>query len=180
MDEFTVFDERAEVIGQMMLAFQQCGDQELIQRLLEKHGLSNIQAHQWYPLQRWLNVLRELVEDGQGFNLVDIGAQLIDSAMLPPGFNQLSIVEALNMLNEARKINNRNGDSGEYTIEMVDEQHVKITARISYPDDWLFGMFYGGMRRFLPAGHPFVVYYDEQHPRRGLGGDKTIFHITWD
>lgn len=180
MDQFTSFDPQTEVIGQLMIAFQESGDKSLIQKYLEKHGLADIRPDQWYPLQTWLNVLRDMDEAGDMLNLVDIGMHLIQTAVLPPGFLNLPLKDALLMMNEANRLNNRNGDLGEYKIEEVEDRHIVIRARIPYPDDWLYGMFYGGARRFLPSGALVDLTYDPVIPRRGAGGEVTIFHLRWE
>ncbi len=180
MDEFTAFDSQTEVIGQMMIAFLESGDKTIARKYLVKHGLSDIKPDQWYPLQTWLNVLRDMTRAGDSLNLVDIGMQLVQTAVLPPGFTDLPLKDALMMMNEANKLNNRNGDIGEYTVEQIADYHIKVTTRLPYPDDWLYGMFYGGARRFLPLGTAITVTYDPVVPRRKDGGDVTIFHIRWE
>jgi hypothetical protein len=51
------FDPDAQVVGQAMLGFRAAADQEMIEPLLEKYGLTDIQRDQWYPLQTWLDIL---------------------------------------------------------------------------------------------------------------------------
>jgi hypothetical protein len=181
MDDFKAFDPDSEVIGQQMLAFVQCVNQAEIMPYLEKHGLATIIPDKWYPLQSWLDVLRDLSSDRGGnamFDLVSIGMKLVDTSVSPPGAEQIPFDEALGMVNAVNRLNHRNGDIGEYIIERVGDQHVQVIARVPYPDDFLYGMFYGGTRRFLPPGTRFTVHYDDA-PRRSQGGETTILHIEW-
>jgi hypothetical protein len=113
------------------------------------------------------------------FDLVSIGMKLVDTSVAPPGADQIPFDEALAMLNMVNRLNHRNGDIGEYVIERVEDRHVRVIARVPYPDDLLYGMFYGGTRRFLPPGTHFTVSYDDA-PRRSQGGETTILHIEWE
>jgi hypothetical protein len=183
MDDFKAFDPDSEVIGQQMLAFVQCVNNAQIMPYLEKHGLATIIPDKWYPLQSWLDVLHDLTSDRGGnamFDLVGIGMKMVDTSVAPPGPEQLPFDEALEMVNAVNRLNHRNGDIGEYIIERVADRHVKVIARVPYPDDFLYGMFYGGTRRFLPPGTRFTVSYDDSAPRRGQDGETTIIHIKWE
>jgi hypothetical protein len=182
MDDFKAFDPDTEVVGQQMLAFVQCANQAEVMPYLEKYGLAPIIPDKWYPLQSWLDVLRDLTTERGGnamFDLVSIGMKLVDTSVAPPGAEQIPFDGALGMVNMVNQLNHRNGDIGEYVIERVEDQHVRVVARVPYPDDWLYGMFYGGTRRFLPPGTHFTVSYDDA-PRRSQGGETTILHIEWE
>jgi hypothetical protein len=48
---------------------------------------------------------------------------------------------------------------------------------VPYPDDLMYGMMYGFVRRLAPAGSGHIVAYDETITRKDQGGDYTVIHI---
>jgi hypothetical protein len=74
----------------------------------------------------------------------------------------------------------RNGDAGTISAEQVEENHVKVVLDIYYPDDLMYGIFYGLARLFLPEESRYTIMYDENHVRKDQGGDTTIIHVMWD
>jgi len=69
------------------------------------------------------------------------------------------------------------GDVGYVNFEKLDDKHFALITRTPYPDDMLYGVFYGYARQLKPSGKGFKVYYDPQVPHRDEGGDQTIIHV---
>jgi hypothetical protein len=101
-----------------------------------------------------------------------------NDAPFPPGID--SIETALTALNEAYQMNHRGGDIGSYESEVVGPHHIKVVCRNPYPSDFDYGLLYGLVRRFRPAGVAFRVIVDEQAPSRKKGADSCTYHIYWD
>jgi len=180
MTTYTSPDPSAKVIGQNLLSFIQNVNAGNVLPFLEKHNLSHIEPDKWYPLQPWLNVLEDLSNESNAmFNMVAIGAAISETAVLPPGAENLSIEEILFAINDVYQMQHK-GDVGSVVTEKVDDHHIVLTLNVPYPDDLEYGTAYGFARRFLPPNTPFTVEYDAKSLRHDEGGDCTILHITWE
>jgi hypothetical protein len=154
-------------------------NKEDILPVLDKHNLTRIDPDRWYPLQQWLDILSELSEQSNAmFNMVAIGTAVSETAVLPPGADQLSLEDILFAINDVYQMQHR-GHVGSVRTEKVADKHIRLIVRVPYPDDLEYGTAYGFARRFLPKGTPFTVKYDEGTQRHDEGGDSTIIHVTW-
>jgi len=183
-DKYQAFDPKAEVNGYSMLGFIQCVRKEDIWPYLEAHDLTEINPEGWYPVQKWLDVLSDLAEMRPGqamFDFVAVGMKVTELSPFPPEWNALPFHKALVLCAESYMSGlHRGGDVGEVRVELVNPKHIKENIRTPYPDDFWYGICYGGCRRFLPPGTHFTVYYDPDAPRREQGGEWTLIHITWE
>lgn len=177
------FDPHAEVVGQNVLAFIECSNRDNILPFLEKHDLGNIDPNQWYPLQRWLDVLSDLAENkGAMFDFVSIGVKIAETAVYPPEVEvgQVPFADLVMQIPQIYQIQHRNGDVGVERAEKIDQQHVRLIMRTPYPDDLAYGVVWGMARRFLPNHAKFRIAYDETELRRDQGGERTILDISWN
>lgn len=182
MAKWHVFSPDHEIPGQILIDLANAVGADEILPYFEKHGLTNIDPNAWYPEQKCLDVYNDLAETANGtmFDFVSIGMKEAEQARIPPAFLSLPLMTNLQGINQVFKLNNRGTDIGEMRCDVVSEKHVKIIMRIPQPDDLWYGIFYGYVKRFLPTGSHFTVAYDKAVPRRDLGGDITILHISWD
>jgi len=182
--KYIAFDPKAEVNGYSLLGFSQCLRKEVVQPLLEAHGLANIDPAGWYPVQDWLDVLNDLAEERPGqamFDFVAVGMKVAETTQYPPEFKGLPLPKIFTIGNEQfRSLQHRGGDVGEIVLEVVGSKHVIQKVRTAYPDDFWYGLFYGFTRLFLPPGTHFTLYYDPEIPRRDEGGEWTLIHVTWE
>lgn len=177
---YTSPDPHTEVIGQNVLSFVQNVNANVIRPVLDSHGLSHIEPDKWYPLQRWRNVLSDLAgESNAMFNMVAVGMAISETAVLPPGAEQLSLEQILFAINDIYQLQHH-GQVGSVRTEKISDKHLKLTVCVPYPDDLEYGTTYGFARRFLPKGTLFTVEYDQDLPRHDQGGDSTVIHITWE
>lgn len=181
MGKYKVFDPHSEVIGQSVLAFIQCVNKDEIQPFLKKQGLTRIEPDRWYPLQTWLDVLSDIATGGGNamFDFVSVGMKISEVAPVPPEMSQVPFETAILQFSPVAYRMSHRGDAGEMTLELVEAGHIQSAFRTPYPDDFLYGIQYGGVRRFLPHGKQFVVEYDENILRRDHGGEITITHLRW-
>jgi len=180
--EYISFDPDAEVAGYSMRSLILCLNQEHIQPVLEKLGLTEIDPDEWYPLQTWLDVFNEMQAGSIStmFDFVSIGMKVIELAKIPPDVANEDYEAIVLRHNDTYHNQHRGGDIGEYRVEKVDEGHIRVAVRTPYPEDFAYGVLYGQARRFLPEDTRFVVSFDENLPRRSQGGEETIIHIEWD
>lgn len=181
MSRYTVFHPDHESRGQTLIDLANAIGAEQFLPILEKYGLTNIDPESWYPQQDLLNALSEISEhEGSMFDLVSIGMRQAESAPMPPNFDSLPIIEILKAASAAYALTDRGTDPGEIRCEVVDDHHVRVITRTPDPDDYLYGVTYGYMRRFAkPRGITFTVSYDLETLRREQGGQYTIMHVEW-
>lgn len=181
MARYVSFDQKVEVIGQNMLSFVQNINAQNVMPLLKKHGLAEIDPEQWYPLQRWLDVLSDLSAQAGGvFDMVAIGAAISQTALMPPEVEKMPFEQFLYLVDQVYQMQHRNGDAGKVEIEKVADRHMKVIVRVPYPDDLEYGTTYGFAHRFLPKDARITVEYDPDLPRREEGGERTVIHVTWE
>lgn len=130
--------------------------------LLEKYGLNDVKPDAWYPQQLWLNFFRDLAEGGGSMSdLVSIGMRIPETANFPPQIN--SVESALQMLNGAYHMNNRNDPvENRWEYNKIAEGEYHITCRTPVPRDFEYGVVYGLVRRFCPKGQHYIVQRDPQ------------------
>jgi hypothetical protein len=176
-------DPNLEVIGQQAIALFNNIRSTEIRPVLVKHGLASIDPAQWYPLQSLLDVLSELSEEPDySANFVSIGLAMADAADLPPESRGAPLEEFLMRLNAGYQAWHRGGETGIIEVQKLADTHFQLINLIAtaYPDDMVYGLVYGFVRRLLPQGTPFTVRYNESGgPRRDNGGDFTVLDISW-
>lgn len=180
MVQYKAFGPDAEVYGHAMLAFTESINFQNLKPILEKHNLLSIEPDKWYPQQIWLDVFNDVVaSQNSTSNLVSVGMKIAETAVVPPDM-EISFVDLmLGFGANSYCANNRGKDIGFIETRIVDEKHLVMVDGTPYPDEFVYGAYYGMARRFLPAGTPVVVQYDETEPRRSEGGKTTIVHIEW-
>ncbi len=182
MSTYQSFEPTVEVSGRPMLGFIQGIGQQTIQPYLEKHKVTDINPTEWYPLQKWLDVLSDLAKERPGMqtvNFVSIGMKIAEVIQFPPGFEELPFEQKILGIADNYQRDHRQGDAGEQIGEIVEDHHIKLTVRTPYPDDVWYGVYYGACRRFCPPGVQYTVEYDKHELRLEQGGKATIVHILW-
>jgi hypothetical protein len=181
MAQFLSFDPNVEIIGQNVLGFIECSNQDSIRPLLKQHGLTDVKPDQWYPLQLWLDILSDISnQSGAMQDFVSIGVKIAETAVYPPQFANLSFEEILMQSNTTYQLQHRNGYAGEQTTEKLGDKHLLLTMKTPYPDDLAYGVVWGQARHFLPRGTQFTIQYDTSEPRGDEGGEYTRLDITWE
>lgn len=178
MAQFVAFDKNVEVSGVSMLSvFAAMG--ERAKPIMAKHGLDNIEAGKWYPIQPYLDFYREVSESrfAATINLMKIGMQVPEKATFPPEIN--SIQKAFESLDVAYHMNHRGGDFGHYFHKHISNRQIDVTAHNPFPCDLDYGIIQGLARRFKPHGANIIVVHDPVSDCRKRGGDKCVYHVMW-
>ena len=171
--QFVAGTPEALVIGQTVKAFAENLEAEIIEPLLPKYGLDNLDPEKWYPHQAWMNVLRDVSELPGGNNaLVALGKKVVETALMPPEID--SIPKVLHALHAIHHLNLRNVPEDEgYTIEEVSERLYRVVHNTPNPKDAIYGFIWGLAQRFRAPGEPFTVrIVESEHP----GG---VFEVAW-
>jgi hypothetical protein len=169
------FDPEAQVSGQSMLGFHQAIDRDILDPLLKKYELVNIQPEQWYLLQSWLNVLSDIDEQQGAYNTMltfsDIGQKVGAGLLLPTAMIvEIGLVEFSKRFGEQNYLDNHQGNVGSYVVEKAADNHIIFNLRTPYPPDFWYGLLYGIARRFSKS---FNVQY-EDIAMRSYAADETI------
>ncbi len=153
---FTAFDAHTEVSGQFIADNLTQLKTAALYPVLEAEGLNHIDTQRWYPIQVWLNVLRNLAQDAPtSTDFVATGIRIGEQLTLSPAVK--SIETALRALEAFYTQNHRGGDAG--YIEVLPSTRRVVTLHIytPYPANLWYGVIYGRARRFLPSRSPLQV-----------------------
>ena len=178
--KYQAFHPDHEISVHFLLNMKNAINSERFADLFEKAGLGDKQPDEWIPFQTFLDILNEL--DAQGGAMLDfvaIGMNAISQAIFPPEFTAMPFETQIANLGLQYPYFNRGTNYGYIKDNLVKEGHMQYHILTPFPDDWWYGIFYGGAKRFLPAHLRFKVYYDKEKSRFEHGGDETIIHVEW-
>lgn len=180
MVNFRLFHPDTEVVGQMVIDFEQAINSKNFLPILKEYGLDNVNADDWYSGQAWLDVLSAVANSKENFlSLVSIGMKQIDNVEFPPEFDDMIVEDVFRELNPVYQSYYRGTDVGEIKIEKVNDNHLKVILRVFEPDNIWYGNVYQLVKRFNKTGKSFTVSFDDQLTRRDKGGDQTIIHVKF-
>lgn len=169
---------QAEVIGQTMISFADNLEASLIEPILEKHGLSNINPEAWYSHQLWMDILKEMNDTlgGEATSaFVAFGRQVVNNAVMPDFIK--TIPDALNALHAIHHANLRNIPEEEgYSIEVRGEKDYIVYHNTPNPDDAIYGFIWGLAARFKGQGETFTVQkIDNPAPHKA----RSAYEVKW-
>jgi len=181
MARYQAFDPASEMYGMSVQAFTKSILHDDIADILNRHGMDEIDPQKWYSVQKLLDVLNDVVEEGsntsQVFVSVGIGAAELGYAALPePVKAQLTLRGFLSAYGK-RLGELHHGDVGYVQFEEAAGNHFIMTWRVPYPDDMMYGVFYGYTRLLRPPRQTFSLEYDPNYMTVEAGGDRTVLHI---
>jgi len=181
MTKYKLFHPDTEIVGQVILDFQQATNSATFMDTFEKHGLINLEPETWYPGQKWVDVLNDIyTKPGAMMNFVSIGMRQIELAEMPLEFNEMPLNDVLISIEEAYAMSYRGTDIGSIKTQVVDDKHLCMIVRSFEPDDLWYGNIHGLLRRFGDPTIHYIVQYDPDVQRHDEGGEHTVFKITWD
>ncbi len=169
-----------EIKGEVLLPFINNLNADMIRPILAKHNLTEINPEQWYTLQRWLDVLKDLsTQDESMFNFVAIGLAVGETAPLPPGIEQVPFeVFFLNMYPQAYKMQFRNTIPGTVSVEKVADKHLLFKIDNPFPPDLVYGAIFGLAKRLMPASAQYTGQVRWWHAaarfRRGIANPPCL------
>jgi hypothetical protein len=173
----------SKVSGRAMGEIAQCLGYDPIRSYLEKHGVTADGIARGDSLSTWLSMFGDLIsQKGNALlDLVSVGQLAVESdTTLTKLLERALATEQSGLASYSRPPAHNNGHGTNWVVDAVEDGHVQITTATPYPDDLLFGVFYGMARRFLPPDTPFTVRFDDAVPTRDRGGEVTIIHIVWE
>jgi hypothetical protein len=146
--------------------------------ILAKHGLSNIDPNQWYPMQLALNIQHDIYVSGKDVTekLVAAGIQFSHDWPFPP--ETKTVTDALYTLSHMGNRVSRNVPAGfGNSMQTVGENHIRLFLNTPFTDDAFYGVVWGLVNRFKQKDNMFVVrIIDNPDPENYPG---TCFDIKW-
>ena len=175
MAEFIAFHPDNESLGAAFLGMLHVMQYRGIDQLLEKHGLSEIKADEWYPQQKELDILQEI---NLTMDFVAIGMKIPD--FVEYGVEVKTLEDALTFLDDGYKYNHRGPDVGGFNYKWKGKRAIQLTCHTPYPSDLDYGIIYRLVQKYHPADVAvFSVLRDMSAPNRKYGADTDTFNITW-
>ncbi len=185
MAEFKSFAPGVQVSGEVLMAFVAGFPQEAKKsglEILARHGLDSPQPKQYFPLQNFLDAMKEISDTFSSQMLFRIGEQISLHAVLPPGLDDLE--KCLSSINAAYHMNHTGGEIGTYEYTYLGKEggldRVKMVCRNPYPCAFDRGVIEGFAKRFKPAGcYDVVVRHDDLEPCRRKGQESCTYVVSW-
>ncbi len=183
MAEYKVPVPDAELLGGMLYslwaAFPE-GFQEIIKKVLAKHGIDEVVPEQWYRLQPVMDSLKE-IEDSFGHHLLaQVGEQASTRAPVPPEINSVKV--CLFSLATSFKKFHRGGEIGGYDVREDTTGGITryiVVSSSPYPCSLTRGYLEGFAKRFAgPDTKEVLVRHDDSGPCRRNGADTCTYIIT--
>lgn len=177
MAEFTAHRPDDKVLGAVIIATSNIMGAK-VRPILEANGLGEIIPEQWYPIQQFLNVFRDISNQKYGvmFNLISIGMDIAQQSLFPPHLKTLP--EILMSMDAAYHMNNVDPDGG-WEVHQEGEKRFVCRATTPYPSDMEYGVLHGICRRFLTTGTNYRVSYASSVPTRKEGAESCTFVVEW-
>lgn len=181
-----VAPEGLEVAGSTTLSFVDNIGSTTFQPLVEKHGLSNINTDQWYPVQTVFDLFNDIVKESGTQPFVAMGMKIAEQSEFPEEMlgHELSLVEVLEGWQAHYEANHRGADFPPVETVKVSDQHFQLVLRPDhiYPFDLVYGMVYGFCKLLLPQETDFNVAYEDGHnPYLNHTADTPIIvNVRWD
>lgn len=174
------FSPNAEVFGAGMSALFNHYRREDVIDSLTRHGLDYFEPDGWYPVDRFINLLAEWSKmAGSITTLVSVGMAMTYHIELPDDIALLSGLEKIMLLGDMHVQQHRSGDVGAYTVERTDENKIRFTENMIWPDDMIYGYIYGTAKRYLDHNLYFSLHYVNNDNRQDMGGSQTVFDLIW-
>lgn len=180
MAEYKSFSKDAIVSGDpvtgLVTALSTGQDTRL--QILKKHGIDP-KPGEWYPQQAWLDAFKEIASNIGNHTVFMIGKTIAEKAEFPPIDG---IETALNVFDQAYKMNNKGGECGEYTLTKFDgaNKTAVMVCRTPYPSEFDRGLLTAIVRKFRPQGSLKAdVTLDTSKETRTKGAESCTFNIAW-
>jgi hypothetical protein len=180
MAEYKSFSQDAITNGKPILGLVTAlsTGQDTRLQILKKHGIDP-EPDKWYSQQAWLSAFEEIASNIGNHTIFMIGKTVAENGAWPPIDN---IKTALELFDQAYKMNNKGGDCGEYTLTKFDEANktAVMVCRTPYPSEFDRGLLTALVRKFRPQGSLKAdVTLDTSKETRIKGAESCTFNIAW-
>jgi hypothetical protein len=159
------------VLGVAIQAFKAGISGDNLIPLLKKYGFDGeIDETAWYERRDLLAMLEEATQTNPSIDLISVGLQAVQLVPFPPDIQ--SVEEALQNYDPAYRATHKNLPDGDgLEVERLNENTYLVTDRTPYPTNCSYGVVFGLVERYAPAGAHVSVHTEER-------GDYRVFRIV--
>lgn len=144
------------------------------EQILAEHGISDVSAEGWYPLNAYVSSLRTIGERMGPNTLFQVGRQIPHHVPLPPGVDTFEKVLA--SFGIAFDMNHRGAQPGTITYAMKNPTTATITTGTPYPCDFDRGVIAGFFQHLLRV-RPHVEALASE-PCKSRGGETCTYQVV--
>ncbi len=182
MAQYVPFSPNIKVNGQTILSFINAmpAYKNVMQGILDNHGLSELAPNEWYSQTAWLEAFREIGVKLGSNTLFAIGKAIPENAIFPPDVQDLE--GALAAIDVAYHMNHTEGEIGYYKLlEYNSNLRIAIMeCKNPYPSDFDRGIITAMARKFKSPDVIIVkVELDANKPTRLNGADSCHYIVSW-
>jgi hypothetical protein len=187
MGEFVLENSGVEVAGEVLLGFMRAFPDDMKkwgEEILTRNRIHDPKPGGWYPLQRYLDALKDTSEVFGGSMLRNVGSAIPFSAITYEKVDSVAWEKLLKTMDTAYKRNLRGVDVGSITYESMGDSGGLSRARLTYalvsPCAYDHGVLEGVAKRWKPEGTTdVVVRHDDSMPCRHKGEDSCSYIVSW-
>lgn len=182
MAQYEPFDMAAEARGETITpltkALSEISEtfEKKAEETLANHGITNLEANEWYPMTSTLAVFEEIADTVGENTIREVGKQIPKEAEWPPSIE--TVEGGITSIGEAYEMNHRGGEIGYYEAEPLEEQTVKVTCKNPYSCSFDRGILKGVVSEFGDGAQSALVQEKGDSCRKD-GDDKCVYHVTW-
>jgi hypothetical protein len=182
MAEYIASSPNLEIMGGMIASIWSAfpdSVQNAIRGILLKHGVSEVNPHDWYLLQPVLDALR-VIEERFGYQILSqVGQEAASRAPIPSEIRTFK--ECMTALNAIIQKMHRHGSPGGYDIqEEIGSGFIryKVTASTPFPCSLTRGYLEAFAKRFAHEKAEILTRHDENLPCRRKGAETCTYVIS--
>jgi hypothetical protein len=177
MQLFRASSPQDEVAGDSILAFTNAmgAFRSRALQVLQAHGLPDPAAGTWYPLQSYLDALREIYQTRGPAMISVTGRKLVEGHRFTEAFD--GIAAALSSLDRDYHARHRGADVGSYQVSETGPDEVTVIVRNPYPCEIDRAVVEALATRFRPRGS--VVRVEHDGPCRHDGASACTLRVRW-
>lgn len=146
--------------------------------VLHEYGLMSIKDDDWVSVLTLNEVLTKLVEKRQSFestyDMVAVGLRAAQNADLP---QDMTLIDFLTTQNPVIQEIYQGAGKGSVKMQTLSDTHYILEVDLPWPDDLMYGNYYGYIKRLLPAGTSFTLRKTQASNIEA--GIPMIFEIEW-
>ncbi|GIV95464.1 MAG: hypothetical protein KatS3mg057_0121 [Herpetosiphonaceae bacterium] len=148
---------------------------QIITAILRKHGIDQIDPNAWYKLETARAIYADIGKMIGNASLSAVGVEIINSAVFPPGINDVK--SALESIQPAYEMNvrGRNGSNlGRITCEFLGKRRARMTFSTPFPCALDQGIIQGCAKRF---GATALIVHSPGC--RDQGAEACTYTVDW-
>ena len=151
-----------------MQAFRRTGEQ-----VLAAHGISDVRAEAWYPLDRYVAALDAITVRIGPKTIYRVGFEIPNHIALPPGLDSFEIIAG--SFGPAFAMNHRGAGVGGISHTITGPRSARIVSGTPYPCDFDRGVIQGFFSTLLKTR--CVIDADESAECKSRGGRSCTYDV---